>query len=64
MHRVSAGTAIGFTVTATNGGPGDATGVTVNDPLSAGNAATPVTWSIDTQSVAGLCSIAVEVLFA
>ncbi|HVS41783.1 MAG TPA: hypothetical protein VMU20_05885, partial [Candidatus Dormibacteraeota bacterium] len=47
---VSAGTAIGFSVTVSNAGPGTATGVTLSDPLPGGNAATPVTWAIDTTS--------------
>lgn len=47
---VSAGTQIGFTVTVSNSGPGDATGVTLTDPLPGGNAATPVHWTIDTQN--------------
>jgi uncharacterized repeat protein (TIGR01451 family) len=45
---VSAGTAIGFTVTVSNTGAGDATGVTLTDALPGGNAATPVHWVIDT----------------
>lgn len=40
---VTSGTAIGFTVTARNTGPGSATGVTVSDPLPA---ATGVSWSV------------------
>ena len=40
---VSAGAQIGFTVTASNGGPGTATGVVINDPLPAGSG---VSWSI------------------
>jgi uncharacterized repeat protein (TIGR01451 family) len=44
---VSAGTAIGYTVTITNNGAGTATGVTLTDNLPGGNAGTPVTWSID-----------------
>ncbi len=45
---VSAGTAIGFTVTVANGGPGAAYNVTLSDALPGGNAATPVHWAIDT----------------
>jgi uncharacterized repeat protein (TIGR01451 family) len=40
---VDAGAQIGFTVTVSNGGPGDATGVVLDDPLPAG---TGVDWSI------------------
>jgi uncharacterized repeat protein (TIGR01451 family) len=46
-QSVSAGTAIGFTVTVSNTGQGDATGVTLDDALPGGNAATPVHWTID-----------------
>ncbi len=49
---VNAGDPIGFTVAVSNTGAGTATGVTVNDPLPAGP-----TWSIQSQSNAGLCSI-------
>jgi uncharacterized repeat protein (TIGR01451 family) len=51
---VNAGANIGFTITVTNNGAADATGVTVNDPLPAG---TGVDWSIASQSPAGSCSI-------
>ena len=51
---VNAGSPIGFTVTVTNTGAADATGVTVNDPLPSG---TDVDWSIASQSPAGSCSI-------
>jgi uncharacterized repeat protein (TIGR01451 family) len=44
---VNAGDQIGFTVEVKNTGPGDATGVTLNDPLPAGSG-TGVTWAIDT----------------
>ncbi|HXN90530.1 MAG TPA: hypothetical protein VN906_03505, partial [Candidatus Sulfotelmatobacter sp.] len=44
---VSAGTAIGFTVTLSNTGAGTATGVTLSDALPGGNLLTPVHWSID-----------------
>jgi uncharacterized repeat protein (TIGR01451 family) len=50
---VSAGSPIGFVVTVSNGGPGTATGVTVNDPLPAG---TGVDWTIASQT-ASKCSI-------
>jgi uncharacterized repeat protein (TIGR01451 family) len=49
---VSAGDAIGFTVTVNATGAGTAHNVQVNDPLPAGPS-----WSIDTQSNADLCSI-------
>jgi uncharacterized repeat protein (TIGR01451 family) len=44
---VSAGTGIGFTVTVSNTGLGNATGVNLTDALPGGNAATPVHWVID-----------------
>ena len=44
---VSAGDTIGYTVTISNTGQGDATGVSLTDNLPGGNAATPVTWVID-----------------
>ena len=44
---VSAGDTIGYTVTLSNTGHGDATGVSLTDNLPGGNAATPVTWVID-----------------
>jgi len=43
---VSAGDDIAFTITVTNDGPGTAYGVTLNDPLPAGDG---VDWSIDSQ---------------
>ena len=52
---VNAGDPIGFTVTVTNAGTGLAHGVMVSDPLPAGSGS-GVTWTIDTQSNAGLCS--------
>ncbi|MEV4428896.1 hypothetical protein AB0K23_26645 [Streptomyces sp. NPDC049602] len=52
---VSAGDPIGFTVTAHNAGGGDATGVTVSDPLPAGPG---ITWTIDPANPA--CSISGE----
>jgi uncharacterized repeat protein (TIGR01451 family) len=51
---VSAGSDIGFTVTLTNTGAGDATGVSINDPLPGG---TGVDWSIDSNTPASSCSI-------
>jgi uncharacterized repeat protein (TIGR01451 family) len=53
---VNAGDQIGFTVTVTNSGAGTATGVTVNDPLPAGSGS-GVTWTIESQSNPGLCSV-------
>ena len=44
---VNLGDTIGFTITLSNAGPGDATGVTVHDPLPAGAGAN---WSIDSQT--------------
>jgi uncharacterized repeat protein (TIGR01451 family) len=43
---VNAGDPIGFTVEVKNSGPGDATGVVLNDPLPAGSGS-GVTWAID-----------------
>ena len=43
---VNVGTAIGFNVTISNGGPGTANDVTVDDPLPSG---TGIHWSIDVQ---------------
>jgi uncharacterized repeat protein (TIGR01451 family) len=51
---VNAGSNIGFTITMTNGGAADATGVTISDPLPSG---TGVDWSIASQNPAGSCSI-------
>jgi uncharacterized repeat protein (TIGR01451 family) len=53
---VDAGAAIGFTITAQNGGPGVAHDATINDPLPAG---TGVSWSLDSVVGAtfGDCSI-------
>src|SRR5205823_7379579 len=45
---------VGFKVTISNGGPGAATDVTVDDPLPSG---TGVDWSIDTQPAQGSCTI-------
>ncbi len=44
---VSAGQAIGFTVTVSNTGNGTAKGVTLSDALPGGNGGTPVHWVID-----------------
>lgn len=43
---VNAGDQVGFTVVVSNGGPGDATGVKLSDPLPAGSGS-GVTWAID-----------------
>ncbi len=43
----SAGDPIGYTLTISNTGQGNATGVELADSLPGGNAATPVTWVID-----------------
>ena len=53
---VNAGSPIGFTITVTNTGAADATGVTVSDPLP-NTAGSGVDWSIESQSPAGSCSI-------
>jgi uncharacterized repeat protein (TIGR01451 family)/fimbrial isopeptide formation D2 family protein len=44
---VSAGSDIGFTVTVSNTGAGDAKGVSLSDSLPGGNGGTPVHWVID-----------------
>src|SRR5579884_2804708 len=51
---VDAGDPVGFTITVSNGGPGTAKGVSLSDPLPAGTASS---WSIDSQTTAGQCSI-------
>jgi uncharacterized repeat protein (TIGR01451 family)/LPXTG-motif cell wall-anchored protein len=51
---VNAGSPIGFTVTATNGGPGVATGVLVNDPLPTGPG---ISWTIESESGPLDCAI-------
>jgi uncharacterized repeat protein (TIGR01451 family) len=56
---VSAGTAIGFTITVTNNGPGSATGVTLSDTLPTNGG---LSWSIDGGTGAASCSIAAGVL--
>lgn len=53
---VSTGTPIGFKVVISNGGPGTATNVQVDDPLPGG---TGISWSIDTQD-ATACTIVLE----
>src|SRR5262249_35085755 len=53
---VNAGEQIGFTVEVKNAGPGDATGVKLNDPLPAGSGS-GVTWSIESQSPANTFAI-------
>lgn len=57
---VNAGSPIGFTITVTNSGVADATGVTLSDPLPGGTGVvTPVHWTIASQSGAGgTCAIA------
>ena len=44
---VSAGSPIGFSVTVSNTGEGNAAGVTLSDALPGGNAGSPVHWTID-----------------
>jgi uncharacterized repeat protein (TIGR01451 family) len=44
---VSAGQAIGYTVTVANTGTGNATGVTLTDAMPGGNSGHPVHWAID-----------------
>src|SRR5438128_7567652 len=44
---VNAGSAIGFTITLSNAGPGASTGTTLTDPLPGG---TGISWSIASQS--------------
>ena len=56
---VSAGTAIGFTLTVTNLGPNDAQGVTLTDTLPTNSG---LNWSIDGGTGAADCSIAAGVL--
>ena len=51
---VSAGDDIGFTVTLSNTGAGDATGVSISDALPGG---TGVDWSIDSNTPASSCTI-------
>ena len=51
---VDAGDPVGFTITVSNGGPGTAKGVSLSDPLPSGTASS---WSIDSQTTAGQCSI-------
>ena len=56
---VSAGTAIGFTITVTNTGAGAATGFTLSDPLPTGSG---ISWSIASQSESVTCAIASNTL--
>src|SRR5256712_702657 len=51
---VNAGSAIGFTITLSNAGPGASTGTTLTDPLPGG---TGISWSIASQSGPPTCSI-------
>ncbi|HEV2474950.1 MAG TPA: hypothetical protein VGX22_00315, partial [Candidatus Dormibacteraeota bacterium] len=51
---VNAGSPIGFTVTLTNAGPGDANGVTLTDTLPSGLG---VSWTIASQSGPATCAI-------
>jgi uncharacterized repeat protein (TIGR01451 family) len=54
---VNAGDPIGFTIVVSNSGPGQVTGVSVNDPLPAGSGS-GVTWTIDSAPAApATCSI-------
>src|SRR5262249_32605034 len=53
---VDAGDPIGVTIKVSNTGAGQATGVTVNDPLPAGSGS-GVTWTIDTSPVPAGCQI-------
>jgi len=56
---VNSGDAIGFTVHATNTGPGTAIAATINDPLPAGDG---VSWTIDPAYAGpGTCTIAGDV---
>jgi uncharacterized repeat protein (TIGR01451 family) len=59
--EVDAGDPIGFTLTVYNDGPGNATGVTLSDPLPNNPG---LSWSVDTQGAgwAGSCSITAGVL--
>ena len=56
---VTAGDAIGYTITAKNSGPGTAHGVTMTDPLPA---TAGTTWSVGTTSPGWACSITGGVL--
>jgi uncharacterized repeat protein (TIGR01451 family) len=51
---VPAGDPIGFTVTASNAGPGTAHDVTISDSLPPGDG---ISWSIESQSPSGSCTI-------
>ena len=50
---VTAGSPVGFTITVSNGGPGTATAVTVDDPLPS---LAGVTWTLESQT-GSACSI-------
>jgi uncharacterized repeat protein (TIGR01451 family) len=52
---VDAGDPIGFKITVGNGGPGTADGVTLSDPLPAGDGS--IIWSIDSQPAGDPCSL-------
>jgi uncharacterized repeat protein (TIGR01451 family) len=56
---VSAGTAIGFGITAHNTGAGDATGALISDPLPTGDG---IAWSIDSATGPLTCGIAAGAL--
>lgn len=56
---VNAGEDIEFTVNVTNGGPGEAKGVKVNDPLPTGAAGA---WTISSQPAGDPCEIVADVL--
>src|SRR5205085_1336613 len=51
---VDAGDPLGFTITVSNGGPGTAKGVTLDDPLPGG---TKAGWSLDSNSGSATCAI-------
>ena len=53
---VDAGDPLGFSVTVSNGGPGTAKGVTLDDPLPAGT--TAAGWKLDSNSGSANCAVA------